>query len=139
MAQAAANVGLTILASVVGALKQVFAQMVKISLLRAFGFPVPSFESGGVVQSFAHGGTVQGSGAVPIIAHAGEVVLNRDTVSRLGGPTQANALNSGGPAVTFSMADVPEPTDFGIIASRSQVARLFSAMPRNHQMNGGVA
>lgn len=45
---------------------------------------------------FHEGGIVGGNGDRAITAQGGEVVLNRDTVSALGGPDAANSLNQGG-------------------------------------------
>ncbi len=115
-----------------------------------------------ISQFFAQGGIVQGQGEVPVMAHGGEVVLSRDTVNRMGGPEAANQLNASsfGPTapfaaapvpamagaggdvsrveVAFSMEDIPEPTDYGIIATRPAVARMFSAMLKNYRGNGGT-
>lgn len=65
------------------------------------GFVGSRFHEGGIVrpQRFATAG-----GNVPAILEAGEVVLSRHTVNRLGGPVAANQLNQGGAAgggVTF--------------------------------------
>lgn len=49
----------------------------------------PTFHSGGIVDGSA-------GADVPITAQQGEVVLSRDAVASLGGPAQANALNTSG-------------------------------------------
>lgn len=123
-------------------------------LLAGFGF---------ISQFFADGGIVRGHGEVPVMAHAGEVVLSKNTVSRMGGPDAANQLNQprfgsqffapSGPTapqlagagaggaqsveVVLSVADMPEPADFGIIGSKAAAGRLFSAFVKNHRQNGG--
>ena len=54
---------------------------------------IPGFHEGGVVRpQFA----AAGSGNVPAMLQAGEVVLSRATVGRLGGPAAADQLNQGG-------------------------------------------
>lgn len=57
----------------------------------------PSFHSGGVVPS-----SQAGQGEVMSRLLPGEVVLNRQTVDRMGGPSQADRLNRGGSSMGSS-------------------------------------
>lgn len=55
---------------------------------------IPSFDVGGMVRDFGSG--IRGaSGGTIIEAHAGEAVLTRNAVQRLGGESAVNAINSG--------------------------------------------
>ena len=98
------------------------------------------FQKGGIVRpqrSLALAG-----GGVPIVAHPGEVVLNKRTVDRMGGPAAANQLNRGGSAggqrveLVIRTDDIGEPTDYGIIATKPQVLAMLSDALRNLKQNG---
>ena len=66
----------------------------------ADGGMVPAFAGGGFIH--AAGGTgvlrggISGRDSIPVLAMAGEGVLNRAAVSRIGGEAGLNALNNGG-------------------------------------------
>lgn len=84
------------------------------------------FQTGGIVPGAGNAGT-------PILAHPGEVVLSRQAVASLGGAVQANSINRGqvpqqsmNITLTVDASNIPEATDFGIIATQPQLVRLIS-------------
>jgi hypothetical protein len=80
---------------------------------------------------------VPGGGATPIIAHAGEAVMNARGVQSLGGARAIAAVNSGqGLRLSIDAASFPEPADYGIIASKAQVVELFRRVASNAELSG---
>ena len=88
---------------------------------------------------FQTGGIVPGAGNAgrPILAHPGEVVLSRQAVQSLGGAVQANQINRGqapqqpvNVTLTVDASNIPEATDFGIIATNPQMVRFVSELFR---------
>lgn len=149
VSQAVMALGKAILRSVVGALiKAVVQATILRGIMAAFGLPVgPGMRAGGVVRKAQHGMVLPPfapagfGGGIPIMAHPGEAVLTRRTVQAMGGGQAITRLNRE-PAMAIPQASrvqvdvqiqaehVPEPADYGIIASKPQVLRLFSEMVR---------
>lgn len=104
----------------------------------------PATGFGGIFRSllgFQTGGIVPGAGnlGMPILAHPGEVVLSKSAVASLGGAVQANQINQGVQPqtqtpvnVTLSVdaTNMPEATDFGIIATNPQMVQFVSELFR---------
>ena len=91
---AVANLARAILRDVVGALIRATVQATILrSIMSAFGLPIPvpipTGASGGIIPGRPHQ-------PFPMVAHGGEVVLNRGAVAALGGPSSANRLNQPG-------------------------------------------
>jgi TP901 family phage tail tape measure protein len=148
-AAAAKNLGKTILREVVGALLKavIFARIIR-PLLTSMGLPpVLPFKSGGVVRQARSGMLLPDAapagfgGGIPIMAHPGEAVLTKAAVRALGGGGGINAINRGdagpmgGGALNVQMvmpetSDIPEPLDFGILATKPQVLKYFSEVMR---------
>jgi TP901 family phage tail tape measure protein len=145
---AAKQLGRTILRTIVAALVRATIQAAILrGVLSVFGLgamPVPT------PLGFATGGIVPGTGPTPAIVHGGEVVLSREAVAALGGPMQANAMNTGQAPAPASAApasinlvlpeasQIPRPIDFGIIASEPNMIRWFVEMMRQARMVGAV-
>lgn len=105
--------------------------------------PTPT-SFGGIFRSllgFQTGGIVPGAGNAgrPILAHPGEVVLSKSAVASLGGAVQANQINQGAPpqtqapvnvTLTVDASNMPEASDFGIIATNPQMIQFVSELFR---------
>jgi hypothetical protein len=108
MKDAIVDIGRSILNFIVGTLVKAIAKaLIMQAILKSItggagGFLPISFRRGGMIPA-QRGLVLPGSlpalattgGGVPILAHPGEAVLNRDAVGRLGGPSAVWGLNRG--------------------------------------------
>ncbi|MEE8551477.1 MAG: hypothetical protein V3T08_09530 [Gemmatimonadota bacterium] len=98
------------------------------------------FDQGGVVQPQRL--AMAGGGGVPVVAHPGEVVLSRQAVSRLGGPTAANQLNQGvsaggGVTFVFDPSRLPPATNPLAAARDGDWIEFFTDSIAAWEQNGG--
>ena len=130
--------------------QEVIAALVKAAVLSQIIKGVTGAATGGAssfgsifkgLLGFQRGGIVPGIGNTgrPIMAHPGEVVLSRGAVASLGGAFQANQINQGAPpqtqqpvnvSLTVDASNMPEATDFGIIATNPQMIQFVSELLR---------
>lgn len=99
------QIGFAILDSIVGALIQAIAKAIIFkSVFSAFGLSFLGFSQGGIVTA-QRGLVLPGAarGGIPIIAHPGEAVLNRDAVRALGGGSAVDMLNKGADGRSISL------------------------------------
>lgn len=113
------DIGVSIVRDVVGALTKAIAKAVILKGLFGSIFGGPGGLLSGLVP-FKHGGMIAArngfmlpgtqpavfsrSGGIPILAHAGEAVLTREAVARLGGPRAVNNLNAGSRSIASPSA-----------------------------------
>lgn len=121
--QAVANLGRQILSEIVGALIKAIARAIVLrAIMGAFGggfLPMPRFfQRGGMLS--AQGGMMLPSlapagmqGGIPILAHRGEAVLNREAVSRIGGAPAVQRLNAASQG-TGGIRPAPETGSGGV-------------------------
>lgn len=154
------QVGAAILREIVGALVQaIIKATIMKAIMSAFGlgagspigtFVPPPFRLGGIVPRAQTGlllprtPTPGFGGGIPVIAHPGEAIITRRGVRDMGmgGVEDINRGRGaqGGGELTLRVdvgaQHIPEPTDFGIIATKPQVQRLFMQVLRNMSANG---
>jgi len=157
LADAMKQLGKAILREVVSALARAafYAAILK-PLLGGIG--LPGFEEGGVIKA-QHGETLPSQappgfgGGIPVLAHPGEAILTRRTVEALGGAAAITAMNRGdhpsvragggaGPVqvqMILPEADkIPEPVDYGMLATKPQVIRFMAEVLRQARFVGAL-
>lgn len=130
ISQVVKQVGVAILDEIVGALVKAIAKALIFKLVfSAFGLPSP-FKQGGIISA-QRGLALPGAGrgGIPIIAHPGEAVLNRDAVRALGGSSAINALNKMADRPMFNISadfsSVPAPLTPREAALSAELQELF--------------
>ena len=146
-AQAAKDLGKAILRFVVRSLlKAVIFTKILSPIFSHFELTLPGLRSGGMIPKARSGLMLPDlapagfGGGIPIMAHPGEAVLTKRTVANLGGSAAITSMNRGDmgrvggdvriEAVFPDASQIPEPTDYGMIASKPQVIRLMSEIFR---------
>ena len=145
------NLAQTILRSLVNALGKAVATGGSLGdVLKSAGTPGLIGAGVGIISQFFHeGGVVRpafagaGSGNVPAMLQAGEVVLSRATVGRMGGPAAADQLNQGaappggGLTFNFDASMIPAPGNPLAAARDAEWVGFISETLRVWEQNGG--